>query len=214
MNLHQILLSLCLLTLQNVFSQENYRFDFLIGDAYCIDSPLGIRQSGYDNINITAKYKTNSFREPIYYSYRFSKWSERSAWELELIHLKIELVNRPATVQRFEISHGYNLLILNRIFKKNKFNLRLGGGIVVAHPENTIRNKSLEKGKGLFNAGYFITGPVLQLGIEKELITFKKLSLVVEGKFTSAYSRVPISGGHAHVPLFTLHALAGIRYAF
>ena len=108
--------------------QNRWIIEWLAGDAFCFKTPLTIKQSGYDNIKLTAKYKTNSFKQPIYYSIRFSKWNDKRGWEIELIHLKIELVSRPPEIQKFEISHGYRAY-RNKTYTYSRGNSGLSGSI-------------------------------------------------------------------------------------
>ena len=55
-------------------AQNSWTLELLGGDAYCFKTPLTIQQSGYEDISLTAKYKTNSFEPPIYYSIRLARW--------------------------------------------------------------------------------------------------------------------------------------------
>ncbi|MBN2011317.1 hypothetical protein JW960_18375 [candidate division KSB1 bacterium] len=195
-------------------AQPKYAIDFLFGDARCLPSFLKIEQAGFDNIQLTAHYKTNSFQQPYYYSFRVSYRANKMAWEIEMVHLKIELLNNPSPVQHFEISHGYNLITLNRIHKVQQFAVRIGGGIVLAHPENSVRKQTLDETNGLIGLGYYIAGPTAQFCIEKCIGKAKNFEFSVEGKCSASYASVPVVDGRAHVPLFVLHGLLGIRYCF
>jgi len=195
-------------------TQTKWSVETLVGDAYCFKTPLTIKQTGYDDINFQAKYSTNSFKLPIYYSVHIAKWNREKAWELEFVHLKIKLNNNPPEVQRFEISHGFNLLIVNRIWENNKFIFRFGGGIVIAHPENIVRGKPLNQNKGILNKGYYIAGPTAQLAIGKRFSLFNNLVFMLAGKLTGAYARVPVKDGHANVTNVAVHCLVGLSYEF
>lgn len=195
-------------------AQDTWTFELLGGDAYCFKTPLTIHQSGYEDISLTAKYKTNSFEPPIYYSIRLARWNNDRAWELELVHLKIELKNPPSEVQHFEVSHGYNLLTVNRSWKQRKFIFRLGGGIVISHPESTVRGKSLSWDRGILNKGYYVSGVTVQVDVGRRLYFGENLFVTVDGKLTGSYARVPVEDGHADVPNVAIHGLFGVGYEF
>lgn len=180
---------------------------------YNLRTPLVIRQAGYDDIKLSAHYETKSLEPPIYYSIRIALVTEKY-WEVELIHNKLFLKNKPTAVQGFSISHGHNLIIINRAWKHRKIILRVGAGIALVHPETTIRNEKYSENKGIFKMGYYITGPVVQIAIEKQFNLYKKLFAAVEGKFIGSFSRIPISDGNADVLNVAFHGLLGLSYHF
>lgn len=184
------------------------------GGAYCPPTPLTIQQSGHEDLELQAQYNTHSFTSPPYYVLRLGTWQNYRAWEIELIHLKLDLANAPDEVQRFEISHGYNMLILNRAWMKPQYVFRVGAGIVLAHPENTVRTQSLDEQGGMMQTGYYLAGPTAQAAISKSFSITSHLSMVIEGKATGSYAEVPIADGHAQVPNIAIHALIGIGYTF
>lgn len=192
-------------------ARATWAFEFMGGDAYCFNMPLTICQSGYEDIDLTARYDEISFETPIYYSIRAGRWYEGRAWEIELVHLKIDLINKPNEVERFEISHGYNLLTINRAWEYRKFILRAGAGVVVSHPETTVRGKTLPDDRGLFNGGYYISGPTAQVSLGKRFYLWREhVFAALEAKLTGSYARVPIEDGHANVPNVGIHGLLGV----
>jgi hypothetical protein len=200
--------------LTSAAAQSNWGVEIFLGDAYCFNTPLIVKQAGYEDINFTARYATDSFKQPFYYSLRLSRWSNKRSWEIELLHLKIRLTNTTPAVQNFQISHGYNILTVNRGWDLQKAVVRIGLGVVIAHPESIIRDKRFSENGGLFNEGYYITGPIIQLGLGKGFRLFQSLFLVLEGKLTAAYAKVPIVDGYARVPHFGIHGLFGAKYLF
>ena len=136
------------------------------------------------------------------------------AWELELVHLKIELTNPSSEVQHFEVSHGYNLFTVNRSWKQRKFIFRLGGGIVISHPESTVRGKSLSWDKGILNKGYYVSGATVQVDVGRRFYFGENLFVTIDGKLTGSYARVPVENGHADVPNVAIHGLFGVGYEF
>ena len=163
-----LLVSSCLLiSTACVAAETSWTIESLAGSAFCFKTPLTVRQSGHDDINVIAEYRTDSFKLPVYYSIRLSRWTGAQAWELELVHAKIRLHNNPPEIQKFEISHGYNLIVLNLARKIGKVIYGLGAGIVLTHPENVVRVKRLAENRGIMNDGYYVSGPVVQLNIER-----------------------------------------------
>lgn len=203
-------LLLCLLAV----AQSRWGVEVFLGDAYCFKSPLTIRQSGYENIRLNADYDNKSFKSPIYYAIRLYRGNTQHAWELELIHLKLILKNRPPEVAQFEVSHGYNMVAVNHAWVFKPATFRLGAGVVIAHPENVIRGKALPGNEGIFKGGYYLSGPLLHGGIGKKFRLFGELYVAVEGKLTVAYANVPVVDGDAGVPSIALHALLGAGYRF
>lgn len=195
-------------------AQDNWTVELSGGDAYCVKMPLRIQQSDYEDIEITAKYATHSFQSPIYYSIRIAKWNDTRAWELELVHLKLDLSNKPADVQRFEVSHGYNLFTVNRVWTSRTYIFRLGAGVVIAHPESTVRDQSFDEHGGMLNRGYYISGPTAQAAVGKRFYIHQHIFFAIEGKLTGSYARTPIEDGHAIVPNVAIHGLFGVGYAF
>jgi len=60
------------------------------------------------------------------------------------------LENALTEIQNFSITHGYNLFIVNRGWNHKRFILHGGAGMIIAHPETTIRKKRYSEKKGFF----------------------------------------------------------------
>lgn len=127
-----------------------------------------------------------------------------------MLHHKLYLRNAPAEIQPFEISHGYNLACVNRVLRARGALWRAGAGIVVAHPEVTLRGRALPDRRGLFSGAYRVAGPVAQVAVEKRVTLTRVLFVAVEGKMTAAYARIPVPDGRATVPNLAAHGLVGI----
>lgn len=193
---------------------KNFSFEFFAGDHINFQTPLKIYQKGEEEIYIKkAKYESKGwswFKAP-YYSIRFSFLKGKKSYEIELIHEKLILKNKPALVKHFEISHGYNLILFN-ISKENlKIKKRFGAGIVYVHSESIIRGKENGFGEN-FPKGYKISGPAIQFSSGKELFLNKNFSFVFELKLTISYANnVPVASGYAKVPNFAFHYLFGLK---
>jgi hypothetical protein len=183
------------------------------GSSYSFPSPLTIKQDGEDDIHLTAEYETKAWAtQAPYYDLRIGKWKDGTAWEFESLHQKLYLKNKPDEVQKFSISHGYNMNMLNYAVSRYGFIYRAGFGFVMTHPETKVRGKRLED-EGGFN-GFYISGAGGQLAVEKRYYATEKLSLSLEVKVTAAYAVIPIADGTASVPNYATHGLIGIGYDF
>ncbi len=210
---------------QNYQSQyENKKNEISIagGAVYNVPLPLKIRQDGSPTLKFTAKYDTKPFDSPPYYQIRYSRWNKDKAWEFEMIHHKLYLSNKPNEIQEFTITNGYNLLLINRAFRKKfkeniPFIYRIGFGPVITHPESTIRGKKFDEKGGLHwvdTDGYFVSGIVGQLAVELDYIIYKSLAFFVEGKIMGSFATVPIHSGRADLSNISFHSLFGLKYAF
>jgi hypothetical protein len=174
--------------------------------------PLSINQSGYPRLSFWAKYETAPLKSPIYYSVASGLVREKKGWEIELNHLKIYLKNRPAEISRFSVSHGYNQFFISRINDSGKTGKKFGAGLVIAHPENKIRNLTLNEKGGIFNNGYYISGPALVYGLYKKYNISSRFFLQLEMDLTFAFAVIPIEKGKAQVPVAGIHLKAGPGY--
>ena len=196
-------------------SKALFSFEILPGGALVLPSPLFIHQNGYPDLNLTAHYKTQSFQLPIYYSIRIgAKTSTHQAFELEMNHLKITLNNKPAEIEHFSITHGFNQLWLNYCFQFQQLQVRAGLGPVIAHPESIIRGKQLEGNSGITGNGYYVTGISTQLSLQKKMYFGNHFFLSLESKLNAAYAKVSIVNGYAKVPVVAFHGLCGIGCLF
>lgn len=185
------------------------------GSAYSFNSPLKIEQDGQEDIHVNAEWETNALStQAWYYDMRLGYWNGDHAWEIETLHHKLYLKNKPDSVQKFNISHGYNMNMINYAYRWKGIILRAGGGIVMTHPENEVRGEKTEDNGG--TNGFYLSGIAGQLAIEKrfDLPFYDKMFISVEGKATAAYAEVPVANGHATVPNQALHGIISVGYRF
>ncbi len=199
---------------QHIFGQRSWTLNLSVGGALSLNTPLIIDQEGYEKIKLTAHYRTESFKLPVYYSWKIGTARERKGWELELIHLKLILTNRPPEIQHFEISHGFNYLTINRTWDTDLMILRAGAGVVLSNPENIIRNMRFDNQRGILNKGYYFSGPGVQVSAEKRIHIKGGLFLDLEIKAAGGIVRVGVAEGYAIVTQAGFHGLAGIGYTF
>ncbi|NNG00966.1 MAG: hypothetical protein HKM93_16375 [Desulfobacteraceae bacterium] len=188
-------------------------FQVATGSAYSFPTPLNIEQAGEDDIDITAEYETRAWSTMApYYDFKIGKWNGNHAWEFESLHHKLFLSNKPDEVDKFAISHGYNLNTVNYAVKWKKFIYRVGLGIVMTHPESRIRGERKEDDGGF--SGFYLSGVTSQVAVEKRFDFTDHWFFSIEAKLTGSYATVPVADGNATVPNAALHGLFGIGYKF
>lgn len=183
-------------------------------------------------------YATKPFQSPVYYGYRAGYYFNRHfGLEGEFTHLKVYAeTGRPAAisgilqgvpvsgrmpissiVQRFNITHGVNLLTGDFVARKSfghniqaarcVLAARIGAGITIPHAENQVF--------GISNAEHYQVGsPVIQAGAGVELRLWRGLYGIAEGKYTRTNEDVDIAQGTARSLLSTTHLIAGLSWHF
>lgn len=191
-------------------TQASWTFEVMGGSSVHAAIPISITQEGYPVLKLTPLWKTHPFEEAPYYSWRVGKWDRDTAWEFELIHDKMILGNPTSEVTHFEVSHGYNYLLINRAAKLDTRVLRLGAGLILSHPESTVRGQAF--GDFDFLQGFYISGVGAQAGVQYNVQVYGPVYLLAEAKLTGAWARVLVAGGSADVPALALHGLLGLGY--
>ena len=207
-----------LILLSFSFSFASISFDLSLGDAYSFDQDISIKMDDGENINFRAQPKTNGFKNPLYYSLKIRNQFESFDIEIELVHHKIYVDKLPDNIQKFEVSDGYNLLLLN--FRKkinNLFGYRVGAGTVVLHPDIKINGKTnFVRGGGaipkFWSDGYYWSGFTCQGSVFIERKVSNKLSCNVEIKAAYSRANVPVVGGGFDLPNTSLHLLFGLGF--
>jgi hypothetical protein len=147
LKLFLFLLSFCFFV--SVNAQSRWSFELQFGGVQSLDLPLTFHQEGYPDIRIQkADFYSESFATPPYWDWRFAKWFKKRSIELEAVHHKFYLRNKPAEVERFGISHGYNIFFLNYGMQFGKYFVRAGAGAAVLHAESTVRGMEYPEGPG------------------------------------------------------------------
>lgn len=188
------------------FAENWWTIEARLGTAFSFGTTLEIEQQNQPQLRFDADYETRPFEDAPYYGLRAGWRNSSGGWEVEFLHHKIYLTNHPAEVQHFEVSHGYNLLMFNRLWIVKELNVRAGGGIVISHTESTIRDLTR-------SAGQEITGVAGQFSVGKDFYLTRRLYFGVETKLTFANATVSIAEGDANAPNIAIHILAGLGYA-
>ncbi len=175
---------------ENASAQTDWSLEVQSGAAVNVPLPMYIYQSGKPDLSFTARYKTQPFQSPLYYEYRISRWHNEKSWEIEYIHHKIYLTNPISDIDNFSISHGFNMLTLNRGLDISGNIFRAGLGIVIAHPEFTIRGITFDQTRGWFKGGYLPAGIAVNLGYARHINLTNRFFINAEAKTTMAFTRI------------------------
>ena len=193
--------------------REEIAFELQGGTAWSARTPLIVRRAGTAPVRIRARYHTRPLADAPYYAYRLSRGSPTHAVEAELLHHKLYLENPAPPIERFEVTHGYNLAMANVRAPAGRWQLRVGLGLVVAHAEGRIAGATIGRGRTLLGGGYHIAGATTQLAIGRRYALGRGTTaafVAPEAKLTASMARVPLDVGSVLVPNVAAHALAGL----
>jgi|GEM_PF-453630 len=188
--------------------------EFAGGTAWSWRTPLTARLPGAAAATLRARYTTRPLRDAPYYAYRVGYGTPARGVEAELVHHKLYLENPRPPVERFEVTHGYNLATANLRAPAAGYVVRVGLGLVVAHPEGRIAGRAVGPVRSRLGGGYHIAGATAQLGVGRRYPLGRGAVAAFaapELKLTASGARVPLAGGGGVlVPNVALHALAGL----
>jgi len=184
--------------------------EMLLGGALNANTRMRVEQEGEPDLSFTADFDSRSLEKPIYYVIRVSLADRTGAWELQFVHHKLTLSNPPPEIQFFEISHGFNIFTLDRVFRVDPVLVRAGAGIILAHGESTVRDQTYEP----TGAGYRVTGPALMGGVGKTWDLPHRFYVATDAQLSVAWARVPVVDGTAQVTNVALHLMAGLGFRF
>lgn len=192
---------------------QSWRVEAAVGSAWNLRLPATIEQRGEPRLDFDARFSTRGAELPIYWVVRAERVVGAVGWGIELMHDKLYLENRPPEIERFEITHGFNLVSVVRSSGSEGFRYRFGAGVIAAHPENTVRGRALAGRRG-FLAGYHLTGPLLQAALVGARPVLGRTSVLLEAKAIAAHVRVPVADGGARFWSGTLHVNVGLSRRF
>lgn len=198
-----------LLLLMPAPAHAQVAFEVFLGTAFNVPTTLTVIQAGYPPIEFRAQYEVRPLDDRAYYAYRLALWRNNKAWIAELLHHKVYLENPQGEVELFEVSHSYNLITLNRGWRRGHNTLLFGGGVVVTSPHSTIRGRTFPD-----NAGYYLSGVTIQGAASRRFDLTERIFVSAEAKLTTSWARVPVVDGNATVPNRAFHALAGLGVQF
>lgn len=152
----------CVLHPAHAASDPTWSIELLLGDAYDLDSSTRIEHGTLGRQAISGDYETRGLEAPFHYAWRIARWQENGAWELQLLHHKLYLKNRPAGVDSLSVSHGFNIVSFNRAWVSGGWLIRAGIGPVITHAEANIAGT-------VYDGPYELAGAAILAGAGRKL---------------------------------------------
>jgi hypothetical protein len=208
--LHRLSLALALVFLPAT-AHAQLEMQAYLGSSLSAPSPVRISQAGQPDLRFTGHWATRPFLDTWYYAGRLALWRGNRGWLLDFTHHKIYLTNPPPEVQRFQITNGMNMFTLSRGYRRGKLTYAVGAGPVVAAPITRIRGQSLPSDRGFFGR-YFLAGGNLMTSITRRFPLGLGFGLLLDGRASTSYVRVPVAGGHTSVLNLAAHVHVGIGW--
>jgi hypothetical protein len=193
--------------------EVRWTVEALSGSAASVNTTLRVEQSGEPDVDVDARWSTRPFTTPIYWAVRVGRQSGGGAWELELVHHKIYLDDPTPEVTQFEITHGFNLALVNRTWIRGGWIFRAGVGAVVAHAQSRVRGLSSGRDGDEVDR-YELAGPAFQAGVGRRFRFTRNFFGTLEGKITYGHANVTIAEGEASTGNLAFHGLFGVGAAF
>jgi hypothetical protein len=189
---------------------DNWSLELAGGTAHNFKNRLKIEQDGGFSESVNASYDTRAFRSPPYYMLRGARWQGDAAWEISQIHHKLYLTNPPPGVTGVSVSHGFNIISVNRAFRRGEWIYRFGAGPVITHAEGTILQTK-------YDGPYRLSGAAVLGGVGRRFYLSSSTYVGLEGAATAAYAKPKMSGSpQAQLTIrnTALHFLAGVGHEF
>lgn len=192
-------------------AQREWTAELFAGTAWSARTPLTIWQAGQPDIHIMADWETKPWTGAKYYAFRVARWDRDRAWAIDFTHHKLYLKNTTAEVPEFQVSHGYNLLHVSRVWRTHDWILSAGPGIVFTHPENTVRGLTLDpESGGTLGGGYYLDGVSVMGAAGRRVKLTNALFLTGLGKLTLSNVTTRVMSGEAEVPNVAVHLNIGV----
>ncbi len=216
---HRLIFSAIILTvwclLPGYTAAATWNLDLFLGTALNFNSNLKITQRGEEDLEFTARWRTDAFQQPVYWVLRTAYWTSATrGWALDLCHNKLVLDDPPSEVNAYSHTHGYNLLTIQRLWVIDGNLVLLAAGVVVSHPESTIRGLRFPETGGDLGGGYHLAGPVVGAGLGRRFSLTGPLQAVLEGRFTLSHATTPVANGESSFTSASFHFLVGLSLGF
>ena len=220
-----------------VVSHAEYSFAFYGGASASRDSDVHLQQAGGTDLEFHGvSWRDRSFKLPIYYGMRLTRWSQNSPnWGLALdfTHAKVyaklnETVRVSGTRQgnpvnanerpddtfdELSMSHGHNLLTLNALYRWHPADQCLhpyagiGAGIAIPHVEVIT--------SGISNDEYQIAGPAFNVMAGMLYKISDRVAAFAEYKWSYADIDADLqAGGSLETTVRTNHYDIGVDFIF
>jgi len=184
--------------------------EVLTGDAFNLDSRTRIHNVQTSASAFDGDYETRGLEGPLHYDLRVTRWNQDRGWELQLLHHKLYLRNRPQGVDALSVSHGFNIVAVGRAYAIDPWRFHLGLGPVIAHPEARIRGTS-------YGGDYELAGAAAVGSVGAAFELTPHWSIVGEIAATYGYAKVH-PGGEPDLRFSVrnpaIHAQFGVGYRF
>ena len=207
-----ILLSLSMTLLVHAKqAADGWLFSTYMGASVSMENQVAFHFEDRSDQVFKANWRNRSFTDSHWWSAKLDRWNGDKVNGFELIHHKIYLANPNDVVQSFSISDGYNLFYYNFGRKFDDHILRLGLGVIFAHPDVQIQGRDHYIVKG--TKGHHLAGPTVQLGYERWLWDNETNFVSLDTKLTFSYAKSPISPNrkeYAVVPDVAFHISIGV----
>ena len=191
---------------------SRWEFEARLGGAWNAPLPIVFRQQGHDDVRVNARWRAEALKPPIYYACRLATWRGGGGWALDFTHDKLRLEDPPPEVRSFSISHGYNLVTVQRWGERGGWRYGAALGTVLAHPEGEIRGQRIEGAGGSFG-GYHLAGPTAGVLAGRSRFLRSRLYATGEAMLTLSFARLPIPGGTARIPNLAAHVTVGLGWS-
>ncbi|VAX23363.1 hypothetical protein MNBD_NITROSPINAE02-1007 [hydrothermal vent metagenome] len=195
-------------------AEKTVSFEAYSGFAYNAPTQLTVTEKGKEDVTLMADWETESFQDALYYGLRVGLWEGKKGWEIEFMHHKIKLTNAPEEIDSLEISHGYNLLTVNRAWELEVGYVHLGLGFVFTHPDLRLRGKERDHGKNGVIPSLNIAGPTMQASIGRRYKMSDTVYGFLEGKITTTYATIEYDDGEIQAPNIALHLVFGLGFDY
>lgn len=181
----------------------NVGLDVFLGNSWHTRHSIRLGQ----HIIKDPQWETRPFEDYLYYAARI-RWGDL---EVEWLHDKVYMGYDTDEIQGFNISDGYNFLMLNSVQTWGPWEGRLGAGPIIVHPEGVIDGFRIGHHGG---PSWRVGGIGFQgaLGYRGQL--WEGLSYIVEGKLTTGVVHLtyPAPVHEVYVPVTGYHLLLGVGY--
>ena len=185
-----------------------------LGAPVIPDRRISITQAGQPELAFTGRFDAATTSTPYHYDVRVVRRDGPDGWAVGFLHSKLVLVDGPAEVTDFQMTHGYNLLTVQRLWQRRGFEWMAGAGVALAHAESTVRGQVFPQDGGLFGWGYHAVAPVLTVGLGRLVDLGRGVYLCAEARGSWSRVTVPVAGGKARFTDLEGHLLAGAGARF
>lgn len=188
----------------------DWSFEARLGAPWIPDRRVTITQAGAADLDFDARFDGAAGSTPYHYDVRVSRLRGDAGWALGFLHSKLVLADGPPEVTDLQMTHGYNLLTVQRLWLRRGWTLMAGAGVALAHAESTVRGEVFPQDRGLFGWGYHAVAPVATAGVGRQVALGARGFLSGEARLSWSRARVPVAGGQARFTDIEGHLLAGV----